>query len=98
MKKALLFSALVVGVFSLPAYADGHGDGERKKGGMFKKIDTNEDGSFSRAEFDAMYHERFEKMDVNGDGAISKEEAEDHRENRLKKRKERLENKKSADD
>lgn len=98
MKKILLLSALVVGVFSVPAYADSHGDGEHKKGRVFKKLDANEDGTISRAEFDAMHEKRFEAMDADGNGEISKEEAKSHREQRREKRQERRENKQNSDE
>jgi len=40
----------------------------------FGIMDTNKDGSISRAEFDAHKDGMFRKMDTNGDGSISKEE------------------------
>jgi hypothetical protein len=41
---------------------------------MFKDVDTNGDGSISRAEFDAFHAKRFKEMDANGDGKITLDE------------------------
>ena len=40
----------------------------------FEKMDTNKDGSVTKAEFDAMHQAHFEKMDGNKDGAVSADE------------------------
>jgi hypothetical protein len=47
-----------------------------KHQGMMDKIDTDHDGSISKAEFMAVQEKRFAELDTNGDGKITKEEGE----------------------
>lgn len=42
--------------------------------GMWQGMDTNQDGSIDRAEFDAMRVSRFASMDTNGDAIVSADE------------------------
>jgi len=75
MKKLFLMAA-VLGGFALTSndvLADNH-DGHDHKGKMMQKVDTNNDGMISKAEFMAKHEEKFMKMDVNSDGMISAEE------------------------
>jgi len=41
---------------------------------MFKKVDANEDGIITRAEFDAKMDKKFTKMDIDGNGELTLEE------------------------
>ena len=54
------------------------GKGEGKGGGLFKKADTNSDGTISKAEADAAGMKRvsanFDKIDANKDGKITQDE------------------------
>ena len=93
MKKILTLCALAIcGAFTLHA-ADGDkpkkpgdgkpGEGKRNPEEMFKKMDTNGDGSVSKDEFmagprakqdPAKAEERFKELDKNNDGKLSPEE------------------------
>lgn len=53
----------------------GHGRGH----GMLKKMDTNNDGRITRAEFNAKAEERFKRMDANNDGVVTLEELQQRR-------------------
>lgn len=46
----------------------------RGPGHMMERIDTNNDGTVTRAEFDAAQQTRFTQLDTNRDGSISAEE------------------------
>jgi len=51
----------------------------RQKGQeMFKKWDTDGDGTITRQEFDAAHDAKFDKMDANKDGTVSAEEHKAH--------------------
>ena len=41
---------------------------------FFDKIDTNHDGTISRAEYQAWVDSRFAKLDANGDGVVNADE------------------------
>jgi opacity protein-like surface antigen len=41
---------------------------------FFDKIDTNHDGTISRAEYQAWVDSRFDKLDTNGDGSVNADE------------------------
>jgi hypothetical protein len=41
---------------------------------FFDKIDTNHDGTISRAEYQAWVDSRFAKLDTNGDGVVNADE------------------------
>jgi opacity protein-like surface antigen len=41
---------------------------------FFEKIDTNHDGTISRAEYQAWVDSRFAKLDTNGDGTVNADE------------------------
>jgi hypothetical protein len=41
---------------------------------FFDKIDTNHDGTISRAEYQAWIDSRFDKLDTNGDGSVNADE------------------------
>jgi Ca2+-binding EF-hand superfamily protein len=43
-------------------------------GGLFGRLDTNGDGSISKAEFDAFNAEHFKNLDTNNDGKITPDE------------------------
>lgn len=93
MKSILTLCALAIcGVMSLQAADEGKpkkpgegkpGEGKRNPEEIFKKLDTNNDGSISKEEFlagprakqdPAKAEERFKALDKNSDGKISLEE------------------------
>ena len=41
---------------------------------FFDRIDTNHDGTISRAEYQAWVDSRFDKLDTNGDGSVNADE------------------------
>ena len=58
---------------SSTAPAPGSRHAERRQQ-FFDKIDTNHDGTISRAEYQAWVDGRFDKLDSNGDGAVNADE------------------------
>lgn len=50
--------------------------GKAHHGHMFDKLDTDKDGSVTKAEFDAVNAKHFTEMDANSDGKVTKEEAD----------------------
>ncbi|MCE9611336.1 MAG: EF-hand domain-containing protein [Chthoniobacter sp.] len=66
----------------------GHGHGHPQPGEIFKKLDTNNDGSISEAEFKAgpraqkdpaKAAEIFKKLDADNSGGVTAEELKAHR-------------------
>jgi hypothetical protein len=58
-----------------------HGRGHGHAGGhMLKKMDANNDGSISRAEFNTATQAHFTRMDQNNDGVITAAELQSARE------------------
>jgi opacity protein-like surface antigen len=55
------------------APAPGSRHAERRQQ-VFDKIDTNHDGSISRAEYQAWVDARFDKLDANGNGTVDADE------------------------
>ncbi len=94
MNKVLIYSGILalsmaVG-FASTSEARHHG----KHGGKFlERVDTDGDGSVSRAEFDAHHDKKFTRMDKDGNGTITKEEIDAHRDEMRAKRKEKREGK-----
>ena len=79
--KKLFYTAAVIGAFALTstaAVAEHHEDGKHQKGDyvgkMMERVDTNNDGQISKAEFMAKHEEAFAKMDADGNGTLSTEE------------------------
>lgn len=92
MKHKILLSSLLlasVAAIAAPAIADNHG----KRGDGITRLDTNGDGTITRAEADAPRLERFAAADTNGDGALTQAELETHaeaeRQRRMEERKAR---------
>ncbi len=54
-----------------PAPGSRHAEWRQK---FFDKIDTNHDGTISRAEYQAWVDSRFDKIDTNGDGSVNADE------------------------
>lgn len=52
---------------------------KKRHGGFMKRLDTNEDGQISAAEFAAGGEKMFAKLDVNADGKIAKNEVPQRR-------------------
>ncbi|HQX28257.1 MAG TPA: EF-hand domain-containing protein [Alphaproteobacteria bacterium] len=75
MKKLLMFSAAALALSS-PALAEEGKDGKPHHQGMMEKLDTDKNGSVSKAEFLAFHEARFAEIDTNSDGTISKEESD----------------------
>ncbi|MCE7886872.1 MAG: hypothetical protein DYH13_05120 [Alphaproteobacteria bacterium PRO2] len=73
MKKLLMFSAAALAL-SAPAFAEEGKDGKPHHQNMMEKLDTDKNGSVTKAEFLAFHEQRFAEMDTNSDGTISKEE------------------------
>ena len=89
-------AALAVGVIATPVLAGGRGNPDYRGGpeAMFERLDTNDDGSISREEFDAGRPNRLGEADTDGDGKVSLEEfkvqAEGRRNERITSMFERL--------
>lgn len=100
MKKLFTIGLFTLGLALAPtlAHAENHEGGDHKKGGFFEKLDTNGDGSVSKAEFTAKSDERFAKMDTDGDGNITKAELDANREKYKKMREERKAKDKAGDE
>ncbi len=60
----------------------GQGHGEHRGGGMFERLDTDENGEISLAEFLASEPRMFSQADGDGDGRVSREEMDQMRNNR----------------
>lgn len=65
MKTQIIAISLITAI-AAPALA--------QRAGPIERLDTDDDGFISRAEFDMPNHRRAERADVNGDGAITVEE------------------------
>lgn len=52
---------------------------KKHHGGFMKRLDTNQDGQISAAEFAAGGEKMFARLDVNADGKIAKDEVPQHR-------------------
>lgn len=103
MKRTTLamITALVASVAAIgTGAAIAHGKDGDKHGGkgrhhekmverMFERMDTDKDGSISKAEFDAAKKARFTRADANGDGKISLEEMTTEAQERAAKHAER---------
>jgi hypothetical protein len=61
--------ALAAGLTAAPAFAS---EGERggRMGEMLRRMDTNQDGTITRVEADAMRTQMFARIDTNSDGFI----------------------------
>jgi hypothetical protein len=59
------------GATPTPAPATNHAEWRQQ---FFDKIDTNHDGTISRAEYQAWIDGRFAKLDANGDGVVNADE------------------------
>lgn len=70
----LLLAGLVLTVGISTAAIAGHHEGDHGK--WFTKVDTDSDGSISKAEFMAKHEMKFNKMDADSDGMISMKEHE----------------------
>jgi hypothetical protein len=70
-----MFSAAALALSS-PALAEEGKDGKPHHQGMMEKLDTDKNGSVSKAEFLAFHEARFAEIDTNSDGTISKEESD----------------------
>ena len=52
---------------------------------MFEKMDTNNDGFVTRAEFRKFSNKKFKEMDTNKDGKLCKSEILDYKKNKKRK-------------
>lgn len=87
MKKLLMFSAAALALSS-PALAEEGKDGKPHHQDMIEKLDTDKNGSVSKAEFLAFHEARFAEIDTNADGMLTKEEFDAKRAEWKEKRKE----------
>ena len=67
----IMLAALFISTALLAQPQEG---GPHGKGGPAKMMDTNKDGTISRAEWDAFHAGMFQKMDKNSDGSLSEDE------------------------
>jgi len=93
MKKLLVLTAAALIFQATPVLAEHH-EGSGKKGKMFAKYDTNNDGVISESEFMAKAKEKFSKMDANGDGNVTKEERKTAHEAKRSERKDKRQERK----
>lgn len=95
MKNVILF--VLLASVSVWTFADQHGGLTKGyKGGLFKKMDRDGDGSITSQEHEQSIaemvnkrRERFTMMDVDGNGIVSGEEAKAMRSHRSNKNKDR---------
>lgn len=81
--------AMTLGITGIAQADDHKGDkGEKFQRHMMEKIDTNGDGTISKAEFLAAHEEKFTKMDADGNGELSADELKAAREKMKEKGKE----------
>ena len=98
MKKLLAMTALTL-AFTSPAMAGDHDGHKHHKGGMFEKLDLNNNGEITREEFQSFHATKFTEMDTDDSGVITREEAEAAKAEWKEKMKERREEyKKKKDD
>jgi len=74
MKLSTILATGLILLASAPMALAGHHEGGDHKSDWFAKVDTDGNGTISKAEFLAKHEKKFNKMDANGDGEISKEE------------------------
>lgn len=77
MKKILVLAG-VLAVSAAPAFANTK-DMEGKAQHWFQKMDTDGNGSISKAEHDAFGNQMFTKADANKDNMISMQEFTEHK-------------------
>jgi hypothetical protein len=65
------FAGTAPGAGSTPATNAGPSEWRRQ---FFDRIDTNHDGTISRAEYQAFVDSRFARLDANGDGTVNADE------------------------
>lgn len=88
-RKYLILSATVAAIALTGTIASAHNRGPGGPGGQmnFETLDTNGDGSISKAEIEARASERFKAVDANNDGFVTSEELEANAAENEKKRK-----------
>ena len=91
MRKLLTLGACALAFSMTPALAD---DYEGKKDRMFEKLDADDDGNITKAEFLSEAEEKFAKIDADGDGTVTKAEADEMRKKWHEKMKEHREKRK----
>lgn len=97
--KKLFMTAAIIGAFALTSnavLAEHHDEGDEHKGKRMERVDTDGDGSISKAEFIAKHEAMFVKMDKDGNGELSKEEMKNGKKHMRKKMKERMDNMKES--
>ncbi len=86
-------TAAVLGAFALTTnavLAESPMHKGEHKGKMMERVDTDGNGSVSKAEFIAKHEAMFVKMDKDGNGELSKEEMKNGKKHMRKKMKERM--------
>ncbi|MDX2074098.1 MAG: EF-hand domain-containing protein [Alphaproteobacteria bacterium] len=81
MKKILLSSVCIL-MLAQPAFANDGPDGDKggkgpRHGKIFQDMDTNSDGSVTKAESQAFHEKHFDEVDTNKDGKLTKDEVKD---------------------
>tara|TARA_B100000073_G_C23744367_1_gene574653 strand:- start:580 stop:1005 length:426 start_codon:yes stop_codon:yes gene_type:complete len=93
---ALFLGAAILGL-SASAYAEGgmkdkkhHFDKKGHHERMLKKLDTNQDGKISKAEFLTESEKRFTEIDADANGELTSEEMQKHHEARREEMKKKF--------
>lgn len=79
--KILIMLIMSAGLFACShAHKNHHGKSHhgKKHHKMWEKMDTNNDGFWTKEEFDKAHEDSFKAMDANSDGKITKEEIKSH--------------------
>lgn len=100
MNKFVMTAALAatLGMTAGVVHASPEGGHEMMKKRMMEKVDTDDNGAISKAEFMAKHEEKFGMMDADGNGELSSEELNAAHEKMKEKRKEWIQKRKEMKD
>lgn len=95
-RSTLAFASMAVIALAMPLAAQaGPGKGHRGHGPHLMQMDTNNDGTITRAEADASIAARFAEIDTNSDGFVTQDEMKTHQEAKRAEMKETWETRKA---